>query len=150
MKTILVTGGAGFIGSNFIHHLLSAYDYHVVNLDLLTYAGNLDNLRDIEGDPRYRFVHGDICDAELVDGLVREADAVVNFAPAGWSASSIPPPTRCTATSRRASRRARTIRCGHAAPTPPARRAPRCSAAPSVRPTACRWSSAVGRTTSGP
>jgi len=80
VRTILVTGGAGFIGSNFIHHLLSAYDYHVVNLDALTYAGNLDNLRDIGDDPRYRFVHGDICDAELVEGLVREADAVVNFA----------------------------------------------------------------------
>jgi dTDP-glucose 4,6-dehydratase len=80
MKTILVTGGAGFIGSNFIHHLLSTYDYHVVNLDALTYAGNLDNLRDIENDPRYRFVHGDICDAELVGALMREADAVVNFA----------------------------------------------------------------------
>jgi dTDP-glucose 4,6-dehydratase len=80
VKTILITGGAGFIGSNFIHHLLSAHDYRIVNLDALTYAGNLDNLRDIEGDPRYRFVQGDICDAELVDGLVREADAVVNFA----------------------------------------------------------------------
>ena len=80
MKTILVTGGAGFIGSNFIHHLLAAHDYGVVNLDALTYAGNLDNLRDIENDPRYRFVHGDICDAELVDGLMREMDGVVNFA----------------------------------------------------------------------
>jgi dTDP-glucose 4,6-dehydratase len=80
VKTILVTGGAGFIGSNFIQRLLSTYDYHVINLDALTYAGNLDNLRDIEGDPRYRFVHGDICDAELVDSLMREVDAVVNFA----------------------------------------------------------------------
>ena len=80
MNSILVTGGAGFIGSNFVHHLLSTYDYHVVNLDALTYAGNLDNLRDIEGDARYRFVHGNICDAELVDSLMPEVDAVVNFA----------------------------------------------------------------------
>jgi dTDP-glucose 4,6-dehydratase len=80
VKTILVTGGAGFIGSNFVHHLLSTYDYAVINLDALTYAGNLDNLRDIEGDARYRFVHGNICDAELVDSLMPEVDAVVNFA----------------------------------------------------------------------
>jgi dTDP-glucose 4,6-dehydratase len=80
VNSILVTGGAGFIGSNFVHHLLSTYDYHVVNLDALTYAGNLDNLRDIEGDARYRFVHGNICDAELVDSLMPEVDAVVNFA----------------------------------------------------------------------
>jgi dTDP-glucose 4,6-dehydratase len=80
MKNILVTGGAGFIGSNFIHHLLARYDYEVVNLDALTYAGNLDNLRDIEGERRYRFVRGDICDAEAVRPLMGEVDAVVNFA----------------------------------------------------------------------
>lgn len=80
MRTILVTGGAGFIGSNFIHHLLSKYDYQVINLDKLTYAGNLDNLRDVAGDPRYRFVQGDICDAELVGRLMAEADAIAHFA----------------------------------------------------------------------
>ncbi|MCH8995280.1 MAG: dTDP-glucose 4,6-dehydratase [Chloroflexi bacterium] len=80
MRTILITGGAGFIGSNFIHHLLANHDYQVINLDNLTYAGNLDNLRDIEDDPRYRFVHGDICDREQVAPLMAEADAVVSFA----------------------------------------------------------------------
>jgi dTDP-glucose 4,6-dehydratase len=84
MRKILVTGGAGFIGSHFIRHLLTAHDdYEVVNLDKLTYAGNLDNLRDVESSPlakRYRFVKGDICDAGLVAQLVAGVDAVVNFA----------------------------------------------------------------------
>jgi len=81
MRTFLVTGGAGFIGSNFIHYLLDRYDdVRVINLDKLTYAGNLDNLRDIEKDPRYRFVKGDICDEDVVDPLMKEADVVVNFA----------------------------------------------------------------------
>lgn len=78
---ILVTGGAGFIGSNFIRHLLAAHaDCRVVNLDKLTYAGNLENLRDVESDPRYQFVHGDICDATLVREVMASVDAVVNFA----------------------------------------------------------------------
>ena len=81
MKTILVTGGCGFIGSNFVRYLLDRReDYAVVNLDKLTYAGNPENLADLEADPRYRFVRGDICDAEVVDRLMQEADAVVNFA----------------------------------------------------------------------
>lgn len=81
MKKVLVTGGAGFIGSNYIRYLLKKYsDIEVINLDKLTYAGNLDNLKDIDGDPRYRFIKGDICDAEIVDPLVKEADIVVNFA----------------------------------------------------------------------
>jgi dTDP-glucose 4,6-dehydratase len=80
VHTILVTGGAGFIGSNFVRRLLAAHDYQVINLDKLTYAGNLDNLRDIEGDARHRFVQGDICDRELVGRLMAETDAVVNFA----------------------------------------------------------------------
>ena len=79
-RTLLVTGGAGFIGSNFIRYMLAKYDYQVINLDKLTYAGNLDNLRDVEGDPRYRFVKGDICDSAAVRKLMAEADAVVNFA----------------------------------------------------------------------
>ena len=78
---ILVTGGCGFIGSNFILHLLERYPgCRVVNLDKLTYASNQANLRDVEGDPRYRFVQGDICDGELVDGLMAEVDVVFNFA----------------------------------------------------------------------
>ena len=78
---LLVTGGAGFIGSNFIRHILAAYpDYRVTNLDKLTYAGNLENLQDIENDPRYTFVKGDICDRVVVDELAAGADLIVNFA----------------------------------------------------------------------
>jgi len=81
MKTLLITGGAGFIGSNFVSHILGKYpDYRVVNLDKLTYAGNLRNLEAVSDDPRYEFVRGDICNAELVDHLVRQAQMVVNFA----------------------------------------------------------------------
>ena len=80
MRAVLVTGGAGFIGSNFIRHLLTHHDYQVINLDKLTYAGNLDNLLDVQDDPRYRFVHGDICDPDTVRPLVEEADAIVHFA----------------------------------------------------------------------
>jgi len=81
MAKFLVTGGAGFIGSNFIHYLFEKYsDVEVVNLDKLTYAGNLENLKDIENNPGYRFVKGDICDPEIVEPLIKEADFVVNFA----------------------------------------------------------------------
>jgi dTDP-glucose 4,6-dehydratase len=79
----LVTGGAGFIGSAFIRQTIATQpDTHVVNLDKLTYAGNLENLTSISSDPRYRFVHGDICDRELVRGLMRDErpDVVVHFA----------------------------------------------------------------------
>ena len=78
---LLVTGGAGFIGSNFIHHILSTYaDYHVTNVDVLTYAGNLENLKCWEGDARYRFVKGNITDADVVEPLVAECDIIVHFA----------------------------------------------------------------------
>jgi dTDP-glucose 4,6-dehydratase len=78
---ILVTGGAGFIGSNFIRHVLAAHPgYEVVNLDKLTYAGNSENLLDLAGDSRYRFVHGDICDGALVRSVAVGVDALVNFA----------------------------------------------------------------------
>ncbi len=78
---LLVTGGAGFIGSHFIRQVLRKYpSYSVVNLDKLTYAGNLENLREVERDPRYQFVHGDICDRALVREAARGSDAVVNFA----------------------------------------------------------------------
>ena len=81
MTKYLITGGAGFIGSNFIHYLLNKYsDIEIINLDKLTYAGNLDNLRDVEDDPRYQFVKGDICDATVVNPLVKACDVVVNFA----------------------------------------------------------------------
>lgn len=78
---LLVTGGAGFIGSNFVRHILTAYpDYRVTNLDKLTYAGNLENLRDVEDDPRYTFVKGDICDREVVEEVAPGVDVIVNFA----------------------------------------------------------------------
>ncbi len=83
MKTLLITGGAGFIGSNFIIYLMDRYeDYRIVNLDLLTYAADLDNLKGIEGRDNYVFVQGDICDAELVSRLFRDYDvsAVIHFA----------------------------------------------------------------------
>jgi dTDP-glucose 4,6-dehydratase len=77
----LVTGGAGFIGSHFVRHLLRQHpEDQVINLDKLTYAGNLENVADISDDPRYRFVNGDIANRELVDRLASETDAIVNFA----------------------------------------------------------------------
>ncbi|MCI0511717.1 dTDP-glucose 4,6-dehydratase [candidate division KSB1 bacterium] len=77
----LITGGAGFIGSNYIHYLLDKDpNSQLINLDKLTYAGNLDNLKDIEQDRRYRFVQGDIGDEKLVDQLVPQVDVVINFA----------------------------------------------------------------------
>ena len=79
---ILVTGGAGFIGSAFVRMVAGDTDWRVVNLDKLTYAGNLENLAAVDGNPRYRFVHGDIGDAALVGSLLREErpDAIVHFA----------------------------------------------------------------------
>jgi dTDP-glucose 4,6-dehydratase len=78
---IVVTGGAGFIGSNFVRLVLAEHpDDEITVLDKLTYAGNLDNLKDIADYPRYRFVKGDICDSEVVDATVAGADAIVNFA----------------------------------------------------------------------
>jgi len=79
---LLVTGGAGFIGSNFIRHILKEHpDWEITNLDKLTYAGNLENLKDIEDNPRYRFAKGDITDRELISNILRNRfDAIINFA----------------------------------------------------------------------
>ncbi|WP_419955652.1 dTDP-glucose 4,6-dehydratase [Neobacillus niacini] len=80
---LLVTGGAGFIGSNFVRYMVNKYpEYKIVNLDLLTYAGNLENLKDIENASNYKFVRGDIADREFINGLFQEEkfDYVLNFA----------------------------------------------------------------------
>ena len=82
METILVTGGAGFIGSCFVRQCIAEQTVRIVNLDKLTYAGNLDSLRSVEDDPRYVFVHGDIADQATVDRVFAEHQptAVVHFA----------------------------------------------------------------------
>lgn len=78
---ILVTGGAGFIGSNFIIYMMEKYpDYEIVNLDKLTYAGNLENLKSVEKDKRYTFIKGDICDRKVVEKAMSGCDMVVHFA----------------------------------------------------------------------
>ena len=80
---IIVTGGAGFIGGNFVHHMVNKYpEYQIINLDLLTYAGNLETLKPVEDKPNYKFVHGDIADRDFVFKLFEEEkpDVVVNFA----------------------------------------------------------------------
>lgn len=83
MKNVLVTGGAGFIGSNFVRHFLSAHpDVGVINVDKLTYAGNLENLEDVANNPQYHFVKGDICERETVESVFKQfgIDSVVHFA----------------------------------------------------------------------
>ena len=82
-KNILLTGTAGFIGSNFVPYFLEKYpEYNLINLDLLTYAGNLENLKECEGNPRYKFIKGDICNRELVEFIFNEYDinGVIHFA----------------------------------------------------------------------
>ncbi|MCX2744611.1 dTDP-glucose 4,6-dehydratase [Mangrovivirga sp. M17] len=83
MKTVLITGGAGFIGANFVPYFIDKYkDYKVINLDKLTYAGDLANLKEIEGHPNYHFVEGDICDYNIVNQLFKTNDItdVIHFA----------------------------------------------------------------------
>ena len=90
---LLVTGGAGFIGSCFIRHMLNKYpDYKIINLDLLTYCGNLENLSDIENNQNYVFVKGNICDKALVRNLISEVDCIVNFAAESHVDNSIKTP----------------------------------------------------------
>ncbi|WP_414470604.1 dTDP-glucose 4,6-dehydratase [Methanobacterium sp. ACI-7] len=81
MMKIIVTGGAGFIGSNFVRYMVDKYaDYEIINLDALTYCGNLENLTGIEDYPNYKFIKGDITDKELVDEIAADADYIINFA----------------------------------------------------------------------
>lgn len=92
-KNVIVTGGAGFIGSNFVHWVIDNQPgVHVTVLDALTYAGNPDNIAGLSQD-RMTFVHGDICDAELVDKLAADADAIVHFAAESHNDNSILDPT---------------------------------------------------------
>ncbi|GAA5039052.1 dTDP-glucose 4,6-dehydratase [Microbacterium fluvii] len=91
MARLLVTGGAGFIGSNLVHHVLAHTDHHVTVLDKLTYAGTLASLRGLPGE-RFAFVRGDICDAALVDGLFADADAVVHCAAESHNDNSLHDP----------------------------------------------------------
>ena len=82
-KTILVTGCAGFIGANFVPYFLDTHkDINIVNIDLLTYAGNLENLKECEDNPRYKFIKGDICNRELIEFIFTEYDikGVIHFA----------------------------------------------------------------------
>ena len=82
MKTILVTGGCGFIGSNFIHHLIKTHTYNIVNLDKLTYAGNLENLKDLEDKKNYIFEKGDIVDEVFINNFFEryDFDGVIHLA----------------------------------------------------------------------
>lgn len=90
---ILVTGGCGFIGSCFIRYMFKKHpEYGIVNLDALTYCGNLENLKDLENNPNYSFVHGNICDKNLVRELIKEVDCVVNFAAESHVDNSIKTP----------------------------------------------------------
>ncbi|MDD3462275.1 MAG: dTDP-glucose 4,6-dehydratase [Sulfurospirillaceae bacterium] len=96
IKNILVTGCAGFIGSNFVPYFLEKYEnYRLINLDLLTYAGNLDNLSEVENHPRYTFVQGDICDRALVESLFEQYDiqGVIHFAAESHVDNSIKNPS---------------------------------------------------------
>src|SRR5713101_2791292 len=91
---LFVTGGAGFIGANFIRHVLSlSRGYRVVNYDKLTYAVNLANLEAVEEDPNYSFVRGDICDAAAAEQAMQECNAVVHFAAESHVDRSIYEPT---------------------------------------------------------
>jgi dTDP-glucose 4,6-dehydratase len=91
---ILVTGGAGFIGSNFILYMMERYpSYKIVNLDKLTYAGNLENLKSIENNPNYTFIQGDICDRRIVEKAMSKCDLVVHFAAESHVDKSINEPT---------------------------------------------------------
>ena len=142
-KSLLVTGAAGFIGANFVHYWLRQYpDDRVVAYDALTYAGNRANLASLEDDPRFAFVHADICDFDRVLGALREydIDTVVHFAAESHVDRSITSrPMRSTARWRRTTRGSTSSRnTSPTRPTPPARRLRTTWCAPTCTPTACR------------
>ena len=90
---LLITGGCGFIGSNFIRYILKKYpEYKIINLDALTYCGNLENLKEIENNPNYAFIHRNICDKNLVLDLTKDVDCVINFAAESHVDNSIKSP----------------------------------------------------------
>ena len=90
-RTILITGGAGFIGSHVVRLFVRKYpDYRIVNLDKLTYAGNLENLRDIEREPNYRFERGDVCDFERMRSLFRTYDVTGVIHPVSYTHLTLP------------------------------------------------------------
>ena len=96
MENILVTGCAGFIGSNFVPYLLEKYEnYNIINLDLLTYAGNLDNLKEVSNNSNYKFIKGNICNRELVEFIFNEYDikGVIHFAAESHVDNSIKNPS---------------------------------------------------------
>ena len=101
MRTYLVTGGAGFIGSNYIHYMFKKYDQsiRIINVDILTYAGNLENLRDLEGRDNYTFIRADICDKDAIARIFseNEIDRVVHFAQ--FNITAVPSTLVCTNTS---------------------------------------------------
>jgi len=172
---ILVTGGAGFIGSNFIRYILSETGWTITNLDKLTYAGNLENLAGVQDDPRYSFVRGDIAEATFINSLFTEKkfDTVVNFAAESHVDRSImdaSPFIQANIAGAQALLDAarkyglqKFVQVStdevygslehpwpRTAPIPPARRQPTCSAGPISRPTACPWWSPAAPTTSAP
>ena len=179
-ETILVTGGGGFIGSNFVRYLLERQRFRGREPRRAHLCRQSGNLADVADDERYRFVHGSICDADAVARAAEGCDAIVNFAAethvdrsimeAGdfiqtdvfgtylllsgsatrADASCTSPPTRSTATSSPATPRARTTRCGRARPTRPPRPAATCRCSPPCAPTASTRSSRAARTTTGP
>ncbi|MBP8987841.1 MAG: GDP-mannose 4,6-dehydratase, partial [Spirochaetes bacterium] len=82
MDSILITGGCGFIGSNFIEYCIDKYDYHIINIDALTYAANPDNVKEVANHKRYTFIHGNICDRELLQSIFHKytIKGVIHFA----------------------------------------------------------------------